>query len=174
MYKLLCANCHGEKGQGAGDYPALVGGQGTLQSKELILTVGSDWRCGTTVWDYARRAMRYERTRGREGPNSARRRCLRSESSSIKKLSIRMFAGRRNHNLVFLSATSSCPVTNPQGPLFALRRVLCHPKMAVAERSEPELVLTTHFEFGEARSTSRYQPNFLMNGILRFLDRSAR
>src|SRR2546430_11479252 len=27
IYKVLCANCHGDRGQGIGDYPALAGGQ---------------------------------------------------------------------------------------------------------------------------------------------------
>src|SRR5260370_41487406 len=41
IYKALCANCHGDLGQGSGEYPPLVGGQGTLKSKEPVLTVGS-------------------------------------------------------------------------------------------------------------------------------------
>jgi S-disulfanyl-L-cysteine oxidoreductase SoxD len=61
IYKVLCANCHGDKGQGVGEYPALVGGQHTLKSKDPILTVGSYWPYATTVWDYTRRAMPYQR-----------------------------------------------------------------------------------------------------------------
>lgn len=61
IYKILCANCHGDRGQGVGDYPALAGGQGTLQSKDPILTVGSYWPFATTLWDYTRRAMPYQR-----------------------------------------------------------------------------------------------------------------
>jgi S-disulfanyl-L-cysteine oxidoreductase SoxD len=61
IYKVLCAICHGENGQGVGEYPAVAGGQGTLKSKDPILTVGSYWPYATTVWDYTRRAMPYKR-----------------------------------------------------------------------------------------------------------------
>ena len=61
IYKVLCASCHGDRGQGIGDYPALVGGQGTLKSNNPVLTVGSYWPYATTVWDYTRRAMPYQR-----------------------------------------------------------------------------------------------------------------
>ena len=61
LYKSLCANCHGDRGQGGGDYPALAGGQGTLKDKEPVLTVGSYWPYSTTVWDYTHRAMPYQR-----------------------------------------------------------------------------------------------------------------
>jgi hypothetical protein len=40
---------------------ALAGGQHTLKSKDPILTVGSYWPYATTVWDYTRRAMPYQR-----------------------------------------------------------------------------------------------------------------
>lgn len=59
VYLAKCAACHGDKGQGIGDFPALVGGQGTLASKEPLLTVGSYWPTATTVFDYIRRAMPY-------------------------------------------------------------------------------------------------------------------
>lgn len=61
IYKVLCASCHGDRGQGVGDYPPLVGGQGTLKSKDPVLTIGSYWPYATTVWDYVRRAMPYQR-----------------------------------------------------------------------------------------------------------------
>lgn len=61
LYESLCANCHGDRGQGIGDYPALAGGQGTLKDKEPVLTVGSYWPYSTTVWDYTHRAMPYQR-----------------------------------------------------------------------------------------------------------------
>ncbi len=61
IYKVLCANCHGDHGQGVGDYPALAGGQGTLKSADPVLTVGSYWPYATTVWDYTHRAMPYQR-----------------------------------------------------------------------------------------------------------------
>jgi hypothetical protein len=61
VYNALCANCHGDRGQGSAEYPPLVGGQGTLKSKEPVLTVGSYWPYATTLWDYTRRAMPYQR-----------------------------------------------------------------------------------------------------------------
>jgi S-disulfanyl-L-cysteine oxidoreductase SoxD len=60
-YQTLCANCHGDRGQGMLQYPALVGGQGTLRSKDPILTVGSYWPYATTVWDHIHRTMPYPR-----------------------------------------------------------------------------------------------------------------
>ena len=61
IYQTLCANCHGDRGQGFGPYPALVGGQGTLASPKPVLTVGSYWPYATTVWDYIHRTMPYQR-----------------------------------------------------------------------------------------------------------------
>lgn len=60
IYATQCALCHGDRGQGIDSYPALVGGQGTLASKNPILTVGSYWPYSTTLWDYIRRAMPYQ------------------------------------------------------------------------------------------------------------------
>ena len=61
IYTASCASCHGDRGQGAGDYPQLVGGVGSLKSSRPILTVGSYWPYATTIWDYTRRAMPYQR-----------------------------------------------------------------------------------------------------------------
>lgn len=60
-YQMLCANCHGDRGQGVPQYPALVGGQGTLRTKHPVRTVGSYWPYATTVWDYIHRTMPYPR-----------------------------------------------------------------------------------------------------------------
>ena len=60
IYAAKCAACHGDKGQGLGDFPALVGGIGTLSSKEPLLTIGSYWPNATTIFDYIRRAMPYQ------------------------------------------------------------------------------------------------------------------
>jgi S-disulfanyl-L-cysteine oxidoreductase SoxD len=60
-YQMLCANCHGDRGQGMLQYPPLVGGQGTLQSKNPVKTVGSYWPYATTVWDFIHRTMPYAR-----------------------------------------------------------------------------------------------------------------
>jgi len=60
-YQTLCANCHGDRGQGVAPYPALAGGQGALRSKNPVRTVGSYWPYATTVWDYIHRTMPYSR-----------------------------------------------------------------------------------------------------------------
>lgn len=61
VFQTLCASCHGDRGQGIGPYPALVGGQGTLASPKPVLTVGSYWPYSTTVWDYIHRTMPYQK-----------------------------------------------------------------------------------------------------------------
>lgn len=60
VYEKQCAACHGARGEGIGEYPALVGGNGSLTSKDPVLTVGSYWPFATTVWDYINRAMPYQ------------------------------------------------------------------------------------------------------------------
>lgn len=52
-----CAACHGEFGEGAGRYPVLTGGEGTLDSHDPVKTVGSYWPYATTLFDYINRAM---------------------------------------------------------------------------------------------------------------------
>jgi len=59
VYLARCAGCHGVHGEGVGDFPALVGGRGTLATKTAVLTVGSYWPFATTLFDYIRRAMPY-------------------------------------------------------------------------------------------------------------------
>ncbi|WP_129649422.1 c-type cytochrome [Peristeroidobacter agariperforans] len=59
VYATHCAACHGDNGEGRGDYVALVGGRGSLASSQPVLTVGSYWPTATTVFDYIRRAMPY-------------------------------------------------------------------------------------------------------------------
>lgn len=61
IYKRLCANCHGDRGQGMLQYPSLAGGEGTLNSNNPQLTVGSFWPYATTVWDFIHRTMPYAR-----------------------------------------------------------------------------------------------------------------
>jgi S-disulfanyl-L-cysteine oxidoreductase SoxD len=60
IYDAQCAACHGFKGEGLGDYAALVGGRGSLGTSKPTLTVGSYWPYATTLWDYIRRAMPYQ------------------------------------------------------------------------------------------------------------------
>jgi hypothetical protein len=59
LYQSLCAACHGARGEGVGDFPALVGGIGSVGTATPVLTVGSYWPYATTLWDYIRRAMPY-------------------------------------------------------------------------------------------------------------------
>lgn len=59
VYESLCASCHGDRGQGVSQYPALAGGQGTLKSDTPVRTVGSYWPYATTVWDFIHRTMPY-------------------------------------------------------------------------------------------------------------------
>ncbi|HEV2572373.1 cytochrome c [Methylocella sp. CPCC 101449] len=52
-----CAACHGEFGEGAGRWPVLVGGRGTLDKDNPDKTIGSYWPFASTTFDYIRRAM---------------------------------------------------------------------------------------------------------------------
>jgi mono/diheme cytochrome c family protein len=60
IYMQSCVACHGLKGEGTNEYPALAGGMGTLKSDKPLPTVGSYWPYATTVWDYVNRAMPYQ------------------------------------------------------------------------------------------------------------------
>ena len=57
VYEQHCASCHGDFGEGAARYPALMGGAGTLSAARPLKTIGSYWPYATTVWDYVYRAM---------------------------------------------------------------------------------------------------------------------
>lgn len=57
IYDDLCAACHGDFGEGAGRWPALAGGRGTLTGRDPNKTIGSFWPHLSTVFDYTRRAM---------------------------------------------------------------------------------------------------------------------
>src|SRR5579859_7614633 len=65
VYEGSCIACHGDKLQGVAglkDMPAgaalrLVGGRGTLTTKDPVMTVESYWPYATTLFDYVRRAM---------------------------------------------------------------------------------------------------------------------
>jgi S-disulfanyl-L-cysteine oxidoreductase SoxD len=61
IFKDKCAVCHNDKGEGReNQYPALVGGIGTIATSKPVRTVGSYWPYATTVFDYVRRAMPYD------------------------------------------------------------------------------------------------------------------
>ena len=67
MYETKCSACHGASLQGVAGLPnmpsgtalRLIGGRGTLASKNPVLTVESYWPYATTLFDYIRRAMPY-------------------------------------------------------------------------------------------------------------------
>jgi cytochrome c2 len=52
-----CASCHGDFGEGAGAFPVIAGGEGTLTDRRPVKTVGSYWPYLSTVWDYVHRSM---------------------------------------------------------------------------------------------------------------------
>lgn len=57
LFLQNCATCHGEFGEGAGRWPVLAGGRGTLKSERPEKTIGSFWPYASTVYDYVHRAM---------------------------------------------------------------------------------------------------------------------
>jgi len=61
VYAAKCQACHSEKG-GGGPNDRLVGGVGTLgPDKTPVRTVGSYWPYATTLFDYVRRAMPWDK-----------------------------------------------------------------------------------------------------------------
>ncbi|HEY4404379.1 MAG TPA: cytochrome c [Xanthobacteraceae bacterium] len=61
VFAAKCQACHGEKGAG-GPNDRLVGGAGTIApDKAPVKTVGSYWPYATTLFDYVRRAMPWDR-----------------------------------------------------------------------------------------------------------------
>ena len=59
LYEAKCAACHGSFGEGAGRWPVLAGGEGSLAEERPEKTVGSYWPYASTLWDYIHRAMPY-------------------------------------------------------------------------------------------------------------------
>jgi cytochrome c len=65
VYEAACAACHGADLIGVAGLPnmpagaqlRLIGGRGTLASKNPVMTVESYWPYATTLFDYIRRAM---------------------------------------------------------------------------------------------------------------------
>jgi mono/diheme cytochrome c family protein len=65
VYEAACAACHGADLMGVAGLPnmpagaplRLIGGRGTLASKNPVMTVESYWPYATTLFDYIRRAM---------------------------------------------------------------------------------------------------------------------
>lgn len=64
LYARLCANCHGEEGEGGG-FDALAGGVPAnarmfAQDPSVTRTIGNYWPYATTVFDYVRRSMPFD------------------------------------------------------------------------------------------------------------------
>lgn len=57
LFVAKCAACHGDFGEGAGRWPELAGGFGTLDGDDPVKTVGSFWPYLSTAVDYIHRAM---------------------------------------------------------------------------------------------------------------------
>jgi cytochrome c len=57
IYLTRCAACHGEFGEGAGRFPHIAGGHGSLASHDPNKTVGSYFPYLSTLFDYTRHAM---------------------------------------------------------------------------------------------------------------------
>jgi cytochrome c2 len=57
LFVERCASCHGDFGEGAGRWPQLAGGFGTLDGDDPVKTVGSFWPYLSTAVDYIHRAM---------------------------------------------------------------------------------------------------------------------
>lgn len=57
LFSENCASCHGEFGEGQGNWPKLAGGKGTLADADPLKTVGSYWPHLSTTFDYVNRSM---------------------------------------------------------------------------------------------------------------------
>ena len=57
LFVMYCAVCHGDFGEGAGRWPQLAGGTGSLASHDPIKTVGSYWPYASILVDYINRSM---------------------------------------------------------------------------------------------------------------------
>lgn len=67
IYAKKCAICHGPAGEGSRLGPRMLGGKGTLNTLDPVMTIGSYWPFATTLWDFINRAM----PRKQEGSLSA-------------------------------------------------------------------------------------------------------
>ncbi len=57
LFLERCATCHGEFAEGAGRWPVLAGGVGSLKSENPEKTIGSFWPYASSAFDYIHRAM---------------------------------------------------------------------------------------------------------------------
>jgi cytochrome c len=57
LFSENCASCHGEFGEGQGNWPKLAGGMDTLADEDPLKTIGSFWPHLSTAFDYVNRSM---------------------------------------------------------------------------------------------------------------------
>ncbi|RMC30312.1 c-type cytochrome [Paracoccus alkanivorans] len=57
LFLEKCAACHGDFAEGLDNWPALAGGEDTLDREDPVKTVGSYWPHLSTLWDYVHRSM---------------------------------------------------------------------------------------------------------------------
>jgi mono/diheme cytochrome c family protein len=57
VWEAKCSSCHGDFGEGAGRFPVIAGGKGSLKDDVPQKTVGSFWPYAPTLFDYIKRAM---------------------------------------------------------------------------------------------------------------------
>jgi cytochrome c len=57
LFSETCASCHGEFGEGQGNWPKLAGGKDTLADADPLKTIGSYWPHLSTAFDYVNRSM---------------------------------------------------------------------------------------------------------------------
>ena len=57
IYTEACAVCHGDFGEGVDRWPALVGGEDSLNTHDPEKTTGSYWPYASTMYDYIYRSM---------------------------------------------------------------------------------------------------------------------
>ncbi len=60
IFAEKCAACHGDFAEGVDRWPALAGGQGSLQDARPLKTLGSYWPYLSTSWDYIYRTMPFD------------------------------------------------------------------------------------------------------------------
>ncbi len=60
VYEVRCKECHGEAGAG-GDQVGFIGKPEQLLGEKTVRNVGSYWPYATTLFDYTRRAMPFDR-----------------------------------------------------------------------------------------------------------------
>ena len=60
IYDARCAECHGDFGEGVGQYPPLMAERELLWAERPVKTVGNYWPFAAPLWDYIRRTMPFD------------------------------------------------------------------------------------------------------------------